>query len=187
MPSVSPPQSPPAPHSMPERIQQCPPASYATLLPPAFPPPDPECSSCSIGRPDPHPPSDGRDWGEAHRADAFLRHSLLPLFSDAAFLSAFPPVPPALLSYPAAPSLVTSPASMSVHSSLQNCYAASRSISLSFVIAPSSALITGSLTPSVIGDRPSHPIYRQFGCLLLTFDRSEIIVFANCGRKVMLA
>src|SRR5262252_2509388 len=32
------------------------------------------------------------------------------------------------------------------------------SISLSFGIAPSSALITGSLTPSVIGDRPSHPI-----------------------------
>src|SRR5215469_10459571 len=29
---------------------------------------------------------------------------------------------------------------------------------LIFVIAPSSALITGSLTPSVIGDRPSHPI-----------------------------
>src|ERR1700722_2770160 len=161
MPSVSPPQSPPAPHSMPERIQQCPPASYATVLPPEFPPPDPECSSCSIGRPDLRPPSDDRDWGAAHRADAFPRHSLLPLFSDAAFLSAFPPVPPALLSYPAAPSLVTSPASMSVHSSLQNCYAASRSISLSIVIAPSSALITGSLTPSVIGDRPSHPIYRQ--------------------------
>src|SRR5580692_11279987 len=168
MPSVSPPQSPPAPHSMPERIQQCPPASYATVLPPEFPPPDPECSSCSIGRPDLRPPSDGRDWGEAHRADAFLRHSLLPLFSDAAFLSAFPPVPPALLSYPAAPSLVTSPASMSVHSSLQNCYAASRSISLSIVIAPSSALITGSLTPSVIGDRPSHPIYRHSESFLLT-------------------
>jgi hypothetical protein len=27
------------------------------------------------------------------------------------------------------------------------------------VIAPSSASTTGSLTPSVIGDRPSHPIY----------------------------
>jgi hypothetical protein len=47
---------------------------------------------------------------------------------------------------------------MSVHSSLQNCYAPSRSISLSTVIAPESALITGSLAPSVIGDRPSHPI-----------------------------
>jgi hypothetical protein len=32
------------------------------------------------------------------------------------------------------------------------------------LIAPSSALIIGSLTPSVIGDRPSHPIYG-----LLTF------------------
>ena len=30
--------------------------------------------------------------------------------------------------------------------------------SLSILIAPSSALITGSLMPSVIGDRPSHPI-----------------------------
>jgi hypothetical protein len=34
------------------------------------------------------------------------------------------------------------------------------SISLSIVIALSSAWITGSLTRSVIGDRPSHPIYR---------------------------
>jgi len=49
------------------------------------------------------PPSDDRDWGEAHSSDAFLRRSLLPPFSDPAFPSAFPPVPPALLSYPAAP------------------------------------------------------------------------------------
>jgi hypothetical protein len=48
---------------------------------------------------------------------------------------------------------------MSVHSSFQNCYASRRSISLAVLIAPSSALITGSLTPSVIGDRPSHPVY----------------------------
>src|SRR6516225_1211799 len=34
------------------------------------------------------------------------------------------------------------------------------SISLLIVIAPLSALITGSLTPSVIGDRPSHPTAR---------------------------
>src|ERR1700722_15549115 len=121
MPSASPPQSPPAPHSMPERIQQCPPASYATVPLPAFPPPDPECSSCSIGPPDPRPPSDDRDWGEAHLADAFLRRSLLPPFSDPAFPSAFPPVLPALPSFPAAPDLATSPASMSVHSSFQNC------------------------------------------------------------------
>jgi hypothetical protein len=48
---------------------------------------------------------------------------------------------------------------MSVHSSFQNCYASRRSISLAVLIAPSSALITSSLTPSVIGDRPSHPVY----------------------------
>src|SRR5882762_7193878 len=145
--------------SVPERIRQCAAASYATVPPPAFPPPDPECSSGSIGRPDLRPPSDGRDWREAHRSEAFLRRWLRSPFSDPAFPSAFPPVPPALPSYPAAPGPATSPASMAVHSSFQNCYASSRSISLAVVIAPSSALITGSLTPSVIGDRPSHPIY----------------------------
>src|SRR6266436_10089168 len=171
MESASPPRKPLAPHSMPERIRQCAAASYATVPPPAFPPPDPECSSGSIGRPDLRPPSDRRDWGEAHRSEAFLRRSLLPPFSDPAFLSAFPPVPPALLSYPAAPGPATSSASMSVHSSFQNCYASSRSISLSTVIAPSSALIIGSLTPSVIGDRPSHPIYRLFSAVILVAVR----------------
>src|SRR5258707_14450863 len=136
MESASPPRKPRAPHSMPERIGQCPAASYATAPSPALPPPAPECSSGSIGRPDLRPPSDRRDWGEAHRSEAFLRRSLLPPFSDPAFLSAFPPVPPALLSYPAAPGPATSSASMSVHSSFQNCYASSRSISLSTVIAP---------------------------------------------------
>src|ERR1700731_1135337 len=136
MPSVSPPQSPPAPHSMPERIQQCPPASYATVPPPASPPLDSECSSGSIGPPDPHPPSDDRDWGEAHLAYAFLRRSLLRAFSDPAFPLVFPPVPPARPSYPVGLGLAASPASMSVHSSFQNCYACSRSISLSTVIAP---------------------------------------------------
>src|ERR1700731_986516 len=134
MESVPPPRNPLAPHSMPERIRQCPPASYATVPPPAFPPPDPECSSGSIGLPDPHPPSDDRDWGEAHRADAFLRRSLLPPFSDPTSPSAFPPAPPALPSYPAALGLAPLPASMSVHSSFENCYPASRSISLSIVI-----------------------------------------------------
>src|ERR1017187_6721715 len=111
---------------MPERIRQCAAASYAADPPPAFAPPDPECSNGSTGRPDLRPPSDGRDWGEAHRSDAFLRCLLLPLFSDLAFLSAFPPAPPALLSYPAAPRPVTSSPSMSVHSSFHNCYASSR-------------------------------------------------------------
>src|SRR5712691_10350506 len=86
MPSVSPLPQPHAPHSTPERRLQSPPALSVTVPPPAFPPPDPECSSGSIGRPDPRPPSDGRDWGEAHRSEAFLRHSLLPPFSDPAFL-----------------------------------------------------------------------------------------------------
>src|SRR5208282_2512605 len=159
--SVSPPRKPLELHSMPERIRQGPPASYATGPPPAFPPPDPECSSGSIGPPDPLPPSDDRNWGEAHLADALLRRSLLPPFSDPAFPLVFLPVPPALPLYPAALGPATSSASMAVHSSFQNCYASPRSISLSVVIAPSSALITGSLTPSVIGDRPSHPIYRN--------------------------
>src|SRR6266851_4460486 len=154
MPSVSPPPPPHAPHSTLGKRLPNPPASSATALPPAFLPPDPKCSSGSLGRPDPRPPSDGRDWGEAHLADPLL-HSLLPPFSNPAFPSALPPVPPALLSYLAAPSPATSSASMSVHSSFQNCYASSRSISLAVLIAPSSALITGSLTPSVIGGRPS--------------------------------
>src|SRR5580693_10640257 len=103
MPSVSPPQSPLAPHSTLGRRLPNPPASSATVLPPAFLPPVPKCSNGSLGRPDLRPPSDDRDWGEAYRSDAFLRRSLLPPFSDPAFPSAFPPVPPALLSYPAAP------------------------------------------------------------------------------------
>src|SRR6267142_4957152 len=135
MPSVSPPQSPHALHSMPETIQQCPPASSAIALPPAFPPPVPKCSNGSLGRPDLLPPLDGRDWGEAHRSNAFLRRSVLPSSSDPAFLSAFPPVLPALLSYPAAPGPATSSASMSVHSSFQNCHASARSISLPVLIA----------------------------------------------------
>src|ERR1035437_4460102 len=134
--SVSPHRKSLAPHSMPERIRQCPPASYATVPPPAFHPPDPECSSGSIGPPDPHPPSDDRDWGEAHLADALLRRSVLPPFSDPAFPSVFPPVPPALPSYPAASGPAASPVSLSLHSSFENCYASSRSISLSTVIAP---------------------------------------------------
>jgi len=122
----------------------------------AFPPPDPECSSGSIGPPDPRPPSDGRDWGETYLADPLLLCSLLPP-SDPVFSSVSPLVPPALPSYPAALGPATSPSSISVHSSLQNCYASSRSISFS-CDCTLSALITASLTPSVIGDRPSHPI-----------------------------
>src|SRR5438132_7911067 len=110
MESVSPPRKPLAPHSMPERIRQCAAASYATVPPPAFPPPDPECSSGSIGPPDPRPPSDGRDWAETHLADPLLLCSL-PLVSDRVSSSVSPPVPPALPSYPAALRPATSPAS----------------------------------------------------------------------------
>jgi hypothetical protein len=60
---------------------------------------------------------------------------LLPLFSDPAFPSAFPPVLPALPSYPAALGPATSPAWLSVHSFSQNCYASSRSMSLAVLIA----------------------------------------------------
>src|SRR5260370_19461636 len=129
MPNVSPLPPLHAPHSAPGRRLHNPPRLSATVLPPAFLPLDPECSSGSIGHPDPRPPSGGPDWGEAHRAYAFLRRSVLPPFSDPAFLSAFPPVPPALLSYPAAPGPATSSASMSVHYSFENCYSSSRSLS----------------------------------------------------------
>src|SRR6266576_2113428 len=120
MPSGSPLPPPRAPHSILGRRLPNPPASSATVLPPAFLPPVPKCSNGSLAPQDPRLPSDGPDWGEAPLADAFLRRSLLPPFSDPAFPSAFPPVLPALLSYPAALDPVTSSASMSVHSSLQN-------------------------------------------------------------------
>src|SRR5882672_7287951 len=149
MPSGSPLPPPPAPHSTLGRRLPNPPRSSATVLPPAFLPLVPKCSNGSLGPQDPLLPSDGRDWGEAHLADALLRCSLLPAFSDPAFSdpafpSAFPPVLPALPSYPAAPGPATSHASTSVHSSFQNCYASSRSISLAVLIAPESALIIGS-------------------------------------------
>src|SRR5438128_12346191 len=104
---------------MPQRILKHPASSSATVLPPVSPPPNPKCSTGSIDRPDPLPPLDGRDWGEADLAP-----------------SVSPPVPLALPSYPAAPDPATSPASSVIHSSLENCYASSRSISLSTVIAP---------------------------------------------------
>ena len=45
----------------------------------------------SIDPPNPLLPSDGRDWGQAHLADALLWRSSLPLFFDPAFPSTFPP------------------------------------------------------------------------------------------------
>src|ERR1700758_5451114 len=79
----------------------------------------PRCSIGSIGPPSPLLPSDDRDSGEAHLADALLRPSLLPPFSDPAFPSVFPPVPLALSSYPVASGPTSSAASMSVHSSFR--------------------------------------------------------------------
>src|SRR6266851_1940409 len=102
MPSGSPLPPPRAPHSTLGRRLPNPPASSATVLPPAFLPPAPKCSNGSLGPQDPLLPSDGPDWGEAPHPDALLRRSLLPPFSDPAFPSAFPPVLPALPSYPAA-------------------------------------------------------------------------------------
>src|SRR5205823_2972074 len=160
--SVSPPRSPPAPYSTTGRILQNLAAWSAVALRPSLLLPDPKCSSYSIGLPDPLLRSNGRDWGEAHLAHAVLRRSLLPPFSDPAFPSAFPPAPPALPSYPSALGPATSPASMAVHSSFENCYPSSRSISLFTCDCTVECVDQGSSSPSLIGDRPSHPIYRLF-------------------------
>src|SRR5258705_956714 len=87
MPSGSPLPPPPAPHSTLGRRLPNPPRSSATVLPPAFLPLVPKCSNGSLCPQDPLLPSDGRDWGEAHLADALLGCSLLPAFSDPAFPS----------------------------------------------------------------------------------------------------
>ena len=87
----------------------------------------------------------GEHYRRKNRAEAFSLNpatnsltSALPIGQGQSMLrpSVFPPVPPALPSYPAASGPATSPASMSVHSSFQNCYPWSRSISLFTVIAP---------------------------------------------------
>src|ERR1700752_4856460 len=94
------------------------------------------------------------DWDSARLADPLLLGS--PKSTSApAFLSVSPPAPPVLPWFLAALDAQLSLASLFVPSSWENWYSSSRSISLSVVIAPSSALITGSLTRSVIGDRPS--------------------------------
>src|SRR5437879_13540871 len=102
---------------MPQRILKHPASSSATVLPPVSPPPDPKCSTGSIDRPDPRPPLDGRDWGEADLADALLLRWLLPL-SDPTFPSVSPPGPLAPPSYPAAPDPATFPASHLIRYSL---------------------------------------------------------------------
>src|SRR5580704_2004854 len=89
MPSVSPPQSPPAPHSTLGKMWPTPPASSAIAPPPAFPPPVPKCNNGSLGRPDLRLPSDGRDWGEAHRADAFFRSTFSCSFATSSASTSF--------------------------------------------------------------------------------------------------
>src|SRR5437899_8730834 len=105
------------------------PALSATVLRPAFLPPAPKCSTDSSGLPDPLPPSDDLDWGQLCFPCDFLLRSLTRS-AHPAFPSAFLAPPPSLPSHRAALDLVTSLASMSVHSSWQNCYPSSRSISL---------------------------------------------------------
>src|SRR5713101_1283996 len=106
------------------------PALSATVLRPAFLPPNQECSIDSSGLPDPLPPSDDLDWGQlCFPCDFLLRSSTPPVHS--VFPSTFPGLPQVLLSHLAAPDLALSSASNLVHSAAKTCYAA-RSISFSW-------------------------------------------------------
>src|SRR6266699_4238519 len=138
------------------------PALSATVLRPAFLPPNQECSIDSSGLPDPLPPSDDLDWGQLCFPCDFLLRSPTPP-AHPVFPSTSPGLPRVLLSHLAAPDLALSSTSRLVHSAAKTCYASSRSISFS-CDCTLSALITASLTPSVIGDRPSHPICYQHLC-----------------------
>src|SRR6516164_11490025 len=116
-----------------------------------------QCSSGSIGLPNPLPPSAGPDWDPAQLADPPLLGA--PASPSApAFLSVSPPARLVLAWLLAALGAELSPAWLSVPSSWQTCYSSSRVDLLILRDCTASALITGSLTPSVIGDRPSHPI-----------------------------
>src|SRR5947209_4784239 len=150
MPSASLLPLPLATRSMPGRIPQNPAASSAAVPLPASPRPCPECNSCCIYRPDPHPPLDGRDWDEAHSPYPPLLRSLVQVL-DPASQSASSTVRPAPLWHPAEPGRGPLSASSFVHASFANCYSFSRVDLLIVPIAPLSALITGSLTQSVIG------------------------------------
>src|SRR3974377_1715875 len=100
-------------------------ALSATVPPPASLPPTPKCSSCSIGLPDPLPPSDGPDWGQARLLASPPLPSPAQFFAQA-FRSASPPARPSLLWNPAAPGRGPSSISSSVRSSFENCYSFSR-------------------------------------------------------------
>src|ERR1700680_2311861 len=134
------------------------PAWSATVLRPAFLPPSPKCSTDSSGLPDPLPPSDDPDWDQpCSPCDLSWRSQTRPVHPGLLSRSTFPAPPPSLPSHLAALGLATSLASWLVHSAGKTCYASSRSISF-FIDCTLSASITASLTPSVIGDRPSHAI-----------------------------
>src|SRR5713226_8435765 len=125
------------------------PALSATVLRPAFLPPNQECSIDSSGPPDLLPPSDDLDWGQLCFPCDFLLRSLTPS-AHPVFPSAFPAPPPSLPLHLAALDLALSSASRVVHSAAKTCYASSRSISFS-CDCTLSALITASLT--LIRDR----------------------------------
>src|SRR5712672_2903060 len=106
-------------------------------------------------------PGCGADWGQwSFPFDLLLPYPTWPPHPALLSPSAFPVPLPLLASHLAAPALATSSPSRWVHSAAKTCYASSRSISFS-CDCTLSALITASLTPSVIGDRPSHPIWRE--------------------------
>src|SRR6202049_4911939 len=91
------------------------PALSASVLRPAFLPPNQECSTDSSGPPDPLPPSDDLDWGQLCFPCDFLLSSSTPP-AHPVFPSTFPGLPRVLLSHLAAPDLAPSSASSLVHS-----------------------------------------------------------------------
>src|SRR6516225_6058182 len=100
-------------------------ALSATVPPPASLPPAPKCSSCSIGLPDPLPPSAGPEWAQARNLASPRLPSPAQVLAQA-FRSASPPAPPSLPWNLAAPGREPSPLSSSVRSLFENCYSFSR-------------------------------------------------------------
>src|ERR1700680_3424608 len=119
---------------MPGRTSLHLPALSATVLRPAFLPSSPKCSTDSSGLPDPLPPSDDPDWGQLfqHLRHHFLRISLHWASRLRSLRGWF-----------------TLPARLAMLLQGRSPFSCDCTLS---------ALITASLTPSVIVDRPSHPI-----------------------------
>src|SRR3989442_13872760 len=98
------------------------PAWSATVLRPAFLPPNQECSIDSSGLPDPLPPSDDLDWGQlCFPCDFFLCSSTPP--AHPVFPSTSPELPRVLLSHLAALDFSLSSASRLIHSIAKTSYA----------------------------------------------------------------